>query len=62
MKNIFTLSLLMVAVMTVSCSAMRKFDCVGRLNGGYEGMIPIESTTNKPMEIRFPKRGDSTKK
>lgn len=29
MKNIFTLSLLMVAVMTVSCSAMRKFDRVG---------------------------------
>ena len=59
MKNIFTLSLLMVAVMTGSCSAMRKFDRVGRRNGGYEGMIPIESTTNEPMEIMFPKRVDS---
>jgi hypothetical protein len=28
MKNIFTLSLLLVAVMTVSCSGMRKFDRV----------------------------------
>lgn len=26
----------------------------------YEGMISIESTTNEPMEIMFPKRGDST--
>ena len=59
MKNIFTLSLLLVAVMVVSCSGMRKFDRVGRRNGGYQGMISIESTTNEPMEIRFPKRGDS---
>ena len=28
----------------------------------YEGMISIESTTNEPMEIMFPKRGDSTEK
>jgi hypothetical protein len=28
----------------------------------YKGLITIESTTNEPMEIRFPKRGDSTKK
>jgi hypothetical protein len=28
MKNIFTLALLMVAVMAVSCSGMRKFDRV----------------------------------
>ena len=28
MKNIFTLALLLVAVMTVSCSGMRKFDRV----------------------------------
>ena len=28
MKNIFTLSLLLVAVMVVSCSGMRKFDRV----------------------------------
>ena len=114
MKNIFTLALLLVAVMVVSCSGMRKFDrvettSVERYNivyrdnkcglydiqadslvtaikydalrygrtaseGGYEftiwvgemenyeGMISIESTTNEPMEIRFPKRGDSTKK
>ena len=26
----------------------------------YEGMIAIESTTNEPMEIMFPKRRDST--
>ena len=25
----------------------------------YESIISIESTTNEPMEIRFPKRGDS---
>ena len=108
MKNIFTLALLLVAVMAVSCSGMRKFDCVettaverynivyrdnkcglydiqadslvmsikydalryGRTasEGGYEltiwvsetkdyeGMISIESTTNEPMEIMFPKR------
>ena len=114
MKNIFTLSLLLVAVMVVSCSGMRKFDKVettmvdrykivyknnkcglydikadslvtaikydtlryGRTasEGGYEftiwvsktkdyeGMISIESTTNEPMEIMFPKRGDSTEK
>ena len=114
MKNIFTLSLLLVAVMVVSCSGMRKFDRVeatsverysivykdnkcglydnqadslvtaikydalryGRTasEGGYEftiwvsetkdyeGMISIESTTNEPMEIMFPKRGDSTEK
>ena len=111
MKNLFTLSLLMVTVMAVSCSSMQKFDRVettsverysivykdnkcglydiqadslvtaikydvlkyGRTvaEGGYEftiwgsetkdyeGMISIESTTNEPMEIRFPKRGDS---
>ena len=114
MKNIFTLALLLVAVMAVSCSGMRKFDRVettsverysivykdnkcglydiqadslvtaikydalryGRTTseGGYEftiwvgemenyeGMISIESTTNEPMEIMFPKRGDSTEK
>lgn len=62
MKDIFTLALLLVTVMSVSCSGMQKFDRVGRQNGGYEGVIPIESTTNEPMEIRFPKRGDSTKK
>ena len=62
MKNIFTLSLLLVAVLAVSCSGMRKFDRVGRRNGGYEGMIYIESTTNEPKEIMFPKRGDSTEK
>ena len=28
----------------------------------YKGMISIESTTNEPMEIMFPKRGDSTEK
>ena len=108
MKNIFTLALLLVAVMVVSCSGMRKFDCVettsverynivyrdnkcglydiqadslvmaikydalrfGRTasEGGYEftiwvsetkdyeGMISIESTTNEPMEIMFPKQ------
>ena len=59
MKHFITLSLLLAAAMTVSCSGLRKFDRVGRRNGGYEGMIPIESTTNEPMEIRFPKRGDS---
>ena len=114
MKNIFTLALLLVAVMTVSCSGMKKFDRVettsaerynivyrdnkcglydiqtdslvtaikydalryGRTasEGGYEftilvgemenyeGMISIESTTNEPMEIMFPKRGNSTEK
>ena len=114
MKNIFTLALLLVAVMAVSCSGMRKFDRVeatsverysivykdnkcglydiqsdslvtaikydalryGRTAseggyeftiwvgemGNYEGMISIESTTNEPMEIMFPKRGDSTEK
>lgn len=62
MKDIFTLALLPVTIMSVSCSGMRKFDRVGRRNGGYEGMISIESTTNEPMEIRFPKRGASTKK
>ena len=114
MKNYFTLSLLLVAVMAVSCSDMKKFDRVettsverysivykdnkcalydiqadslvtaikydavryGRTasEGGYEftiwvgemenyeGMISIESTTNEPMEIMFPKRGDSTEK
>ena len=108
MKNIFTLSLLLVAVMAVSCSGMRKFDRVeatsverysivykdnkcglydiqadslvtaikydalryGRTasEGGneftiwvgemenFEGMISIESTTNGPMEIMFPKQ------
>ena len=107
MKNIFTLALLLVAVLAVSCSGMRKFDRVettaverysivyrdnkcglydiqadslvmairydalrfGRTasEGGYEftiwvsetddykGMISIESTTNEPMEIMFPK-------
>ena len=59
MKNLFTLLLLLAAAMAASCSGMQKFDRVGRRNGGYEGMIPIESTTNEPMEIRFPKRGDS---
>lgn len=28
MKNIFSLALLLVTVITVSCSGMRKFDCV----------------------------------
>ena len=108
MKNIFTLALLLVAVLTVSCSGMRKFDrvettSVERYNivyrdnkcgiydnnadslvtaikydalrfgrtaseGGYEftiwvseienyeGMISIESTTNEPVEIMFPKQ------
>ena len=108
MKNIFTHALLLVAVMAVSCSGMRKFDCVettaverynivyrdnkcglydiqadslvttikydalkfGRTasDGGYEftiwvseienyeGMISIESTTNEPVEIMFPKQ------
>ena len=108
MKNIFTLSLLLVAVMAVACSGMRKFDCVEKTSverynivykdnkcglydiqadslvtaikydalrygrtvseGGYEftiwvggmkdyeGMISIESTTNEPLEIMFPKR------
>ena len=44
------------------------------LEGGYEftiwvceiddceGMVSIESTTNEPMEIMFPKRGNSTMK
>ena len=114
MKDIFTLALLLVTVMAVSCSGMRKFDrvettSVERYNivyrgnkcglydipadslvtaikydalrygrtaseGGYEftiwvgemenyeGMISIESTTNEPMEIMFPKRGYSTEK
>ena len=114
MKNIFTLALLLVAVMAVSCSGMRKFDRVettsverynivykdnkcglydiqadslvtalkydalsfGRIASeqgmefsiwvgemeDYKGMIAIESTTNEPMEIMFPKRGDSTEK
>ena len=114
MKNIFTLALLLVAVMAVSCSGMRKFDRVettsverynivykdnkcglydiqadslvtalkydalsfGRIAseqgmeftiwvgemGDYEGILAIESTTNGPMEIMFPKRGDSTEK
>ena len=113
-SNIFTLALLFVAVMAVSCSGMRKFDRVettsverysivykdnmcglydiqadslvtdikydalryGRTasEGGYEftiwvgemenyeGMISIESTTNEPMEIMFPQRGNSTEK
>ena len=108
MKKIFTLALMLVAVMAVSCSGMRKFDRVettsverynivykdnkcglydiladslvmaikydalryGRttLEGGneftiwvgemenFEGMISIESTTNEPMEIMFPKQ------
>ena len=108
MKNIFTLALLLFAVMAVSCSGMRKFDRVettsverysivykdnkcglydiqadslvtaikygalryGRTaseggyeftiwvseNKDYEGMISIESTTNEPMEIMFPKQ------
>ena len=108
MKNIFTIALLQVAVMVVSCTGMRKFDraettSVERYNivykdnkcglydiqadslvtaikydalrygrtaseGGYEftiwvsetkdyeGMISIESTTNEPMEIMFPKQ------
>ena len=108
MKNIFTLMLLLVAVLTTSCARMRKFDRVentsverysivykdnkcglydtqadslvttikydalkyGRTEseGGYEftiwvgemenyeGMISIESMTNEPMEIMFPKR------
>lgn len=108
MKNIFTLALLLVAVMAVSCSGMRKFDrvettSVERYNivykdskcdlydikadslvtaikydalkyartaseqgfeftvwigemKDYEGMIAIESTTNEPMEIMFPKQ------
>ena len=107
-SNFFTLSLLLVAVLTTSCARMRKFDCVentsverysivykdnkcglydiqadslvtaikydalryGRTasEGGYEftiwmsetddykGMISIESTTNEPMEIMFPKQ------
>lgn len=108
MKTYFTLALLLVVVIAVSCSGMRKFDhvettSVERYNivykdnkcglydiqadslvtgikydalkyartaseGGYEftvwvgemedyeGMISIESTTNEPMEIMFPKR------
>ena len=108
MRNIYALALLLVAVMTVSCSGMRMFDrvettsverysivykdnkCglydiqadslvtaikydalrygrtasegeyeftiwVGEMDE-YEGMISIESTTNEPMEIMFPKR------
>ena len=115
MKDIFTLMLLLVAVLTSSsCARMRKFDRVettsverysivykdnkcglydiqadslvtaikydalryGRTAseggyeftvwvgemGNYEGMISIESTTNEPMEIMFPKRGNSTEK
>lgn len=112
MKNIFTLALLLVAVMAVSCSGMRKFDrvettSVERYNivykdgkcglydcqadslvtalkydalsfgrtaseqgmeftiwvgemGDYEGMLAIESSTNEPVEIMFPKRENST--
>ena len=108
MKNIFTLALLLVAVMAVSCSGMRKFDRVentsverynivykdnkcglydiqadslvtaikydalryGRTASeqgleftvwvgemkDYEGMIAIESRTNQPMEIMFPRQ------
>ena len=108
MKNIFTLSFLLVAVTAVSCSGMRKFDRVettsverysivykdnrcglydiqadslvtaikydalryGRTASegvyeftiwvgeieNYEGMIAIESTTNEPMEIMFPRQ------
>ncbi len=108
MKNIFTLMLLLVTVLTTSCPRMRKFDRVettpverynivykdnkcglydiqadslvtaikydalryGRTasEGGYEftigvsetddykGMISIESMTNEPMEIMFPKQ------
>ena len=105
MKNIFTLALLLIAVLITSCSGMRKFDRVemtsynivykdnkcgvydiqadslvtaikydalkyGRTasEGGYEfifwvgemedyeGMISIESSTNEPMEIMFPKK------
>lgn len=108
MKNYSIIALLLVAVMTVSCSSMRKFDrvettSVERYNivykdnkcglydikadslvtaikydalkyartaseGGYEftiwvsetddykGLISIESTTNEPMEIMFPKQ------
>ena len=107
-SDFFTLSLLLVAVLTTSCARMRKFDRVettsverysivykdnkcglydiqadslvtaikydalryGRTasEGGYEftiwvsetddyeGMISIESTTNEPMEIMFPKQ------
>ena len=107
-SNIFTLALLLVTVMAVSCSGMRKFDRVEKTSverynivykdnkcglydiqadslvtaikydalkygrtaseGGYEftiwmsetddykGMISIESTTNEPMEIMFPKQ------
>ena len=108
MKNIFTLALLLVAVLAISCSSMRKFDRIeataverysivykdnkcglydiqadslvtaikydalrfGRTasEGGYEftiwvsetgdykGMISIESTTNEPLEIMFPRQ------
>ena len=108
MKNIFTLMLMLAAVLTTSCARMRKFDhvettSVERYNivykdnkcglydiqadslvtaikydalrygrtaseGGYEftiwvsetkdyeGMISIESTTNEPMEIMFPRQ------
>ena len=34
---------------------------VGKMEN-HEGMISVESTTNEPMEIMFPKRGDSTEK
>ena len=107
MKNIFTYVLLLVAVLTTSCTRMRKFDrvettplerysivykdskcglydnqadslvtavkydalkyCgtepgdgveftmwVGEMED-YEGMLAIESTTNEPVEIMFPK-------
>ena len=110
MKNIFTLALLLVAVLITSCTRMRKFDrvettSVERYNivykdnkcglydiqadslvtaikydalrygrtaseggyeftvwvgqmGEYEGMLAIESTTNEPMEIMFPKQSE----
>ena len=110
MKNYSIIALLLVAVMAVSCSSMRKFDrvettSVERYNIGYkdnkcglydikadslvtaikydalkyartaseggyeftiwvgemedyEGMISIESTTNEPMEIMFPKQSE----
>ena len=34
MKHFITLSLLLAAVMIVFCSGLRKFDRVGRRNGG----------------------------
>ena len=107
-SNFFTLSLLLVAVMAVSCSGMRKFDRVEKTSverynivykdnkcglydiqadslvtaikydalkygrtateqgleftvwvgemKDYEGMIAIESRTNEPMEIMFPRQ------